>query len=79
MQKKGLCRSDFSIPSRKDRLIAEMGNSGIVDEDINALADFFYFAKYAADNVGIAYIAGESCAAAAGSKNFMFGFSPLFD
>ena len=38
-----------------------MGNSGIVDEDINTLADFFYFAKYAADNVGIAYIAGESC------------------
>lgn len=56
-----------------------MGNSGIVDEDINALADFFYFAKYAADNVGIAYIAGESCAAAAGSKNFMFGFSQLLD
>ena len=49
-----------------------MGNSGIVDEDINALADFFYFAKYAADNVGIAYIAGESCAAAAGSKNFIY-------
>ena len=51
----------------------------LFDEDINALADFFYFAKYAADNVGIAYIAGESCAAAAGSKNFMFGFSQLFD
>lgn len=48
---------DQIFPFRVGRsLISRNGNSGIVDEDINTLADFL-FAKIYADNVGIAYIA----------------------